>query len=72
MSEPLEQMTDDELIEYALEHCGEGKEMEERRRAALMLHDERTRHSPTAIVVPPGASEAEHRSALRAKIGSVG
>jgi hypothetical protein len=71
MSEPLERMTDDELIEYALEHCGAGKEIEERRRAALMLHDERTRHSQAAIVVPPGASEAEHLKALRAKIGAM-
>lgn len=52
IKEQLKQLTNDELIDFALEHLGE--ENEYVRHLALMEHRERTKNDPNTLSDPPG------------------
>ena len=54
-SEQFQQLNDEELIEFALEHLG--AEYEELRKAALQEHSFRVRNDPDTQVAPPGDTQ---------------
>ncbi|OCR01716.1 hypothetical protein BCD67_13935 [Oscillatoriales cyanobacterium USR001] len=55
IKEQLKQLTNDELIDFALEHLGE--ENEYVRHLALMEHRERTKNDPNTVSAPAGDTE---------------
>ncbi|MCU0533816.1 MAG: hypothetical protein MUD14_07965 [Hydrococcus sp. Prado102] len=67
LKEQFQKMTNDELIDFALEHLG--KEHETVRQAALMEHFLRIKDDPNTIIEPAGNLEALERK-LKQIIGS--
>ena len=51
----LQQMTNEELIDFALEHVGE--EHDDIRKAALQEHYFRIKNDPNTVTAPPGDIE---------------
>ena len=51
----FQQMTNDELIDFALEHTGQ--EYEDVRKAALQEHFLRIKDDPNTVTAPPGDTE---------------
>ncbi len=51
----LQQMTNDELIDFALEHTGQ--EYEDVRKASLQEHFLRIKNDPNTVTAPPGDIE---------------
>lgn len=54
-SDQFQQMTNDELIDFALEHTGQ--ENEAIRKAALQEHFLRIKDDPNTVIAPPGDIE---------------
>ncbi|MDB9515325.1 hypothetical protein PN499_29415 [Kamptonema animale CS-326] len=64
IKEQLKQLTNDELIDFALEHLGE--ENEYVRHLALMEHHERAKNDPNTITDLPGEDKG-----LRLKLAQI-
>lgn len=60
LQQQFSQMSNDELIDFALDHCGEGEALRQKRVAALMEYEHRTENDPNAIVLQPGEAPPFH------------